>query len=229
MAIPTDPVRKSELMQVVGRRLKAARRAAGMSQAQAAHVLRHKGITQVSLAEDGKRLPPIFDLVKYADLYSVPLDFLVGRIDDPLMEAGENNQGIVVRTVTHGIQELFGKFATAVAGHVSVSISGIRGDRRDMVKMIGLAEEAEVALRRLKELNPGFEEDMRGSSRLDSILRQFAALGRDLNTRTKRERLQYAMIDRALEMEAIEGRVCQFQLALEITRSEEAVVAEAVA
>lgn len=227
MAIPTDPHRKAELTQIIGRRLKAARRAAGMSQAQAAHVLRHKGITQVSLAEDGQRLPPLVDLVKYADLYSVPLDFLVGRIDDPLMEAGENNQGIVVRTVARGIEDLFEKFTRAVAGHVSVSISGIRGDRRDLVKMIGLAEEAEAALRRLKELNPGFEEDMRGSSRLDSILRQFAALGRDLSARTKAERLQYAMIDRALELEAIEGRVCQFQLALEITRPEEPAEAAA--
>lgn len=213
MAIPTDPEGKKDLAKTIGKRLAASRRAAGLSQAQAAVALRHKGITQVSLAEDGQRMPPLLDLVKYADLYCVPVDFLLGRINDPIAEAGEHSQGLMVRTVAHSITSVFDKFAAAVSGHVSVSLMGQRGDRRDLVEIIAYAEELEVAMARLRGLNPSFDEELRGSARIVELSRKISDMGRRVDARTKKERHQYEMIDKALELQAVEGRMEQFVLA----------------
>lgn len=176
--------------------------------------LKHKGITQVSLAEDGQRLPPTLDLLKYAELYSVPIDFLVGRIDDPIAEACEMNQGMIVRSVANSIGGLFNRFANAVGDHVSVSLSNLRQDRAELAEMVQLAEEADVALVRLRELNPEFEE-LRGGSRLETTLLKIATLGRRMDARTRDERRQFDMIDRALDLDTIGPSLEQFQLRFE--------------
>ncbi len=211
MAIPTDPEGKAALARVVGKRLKASRRAAGLSQAKAAEALNHKGITQVSLAEDGERLPPLLDLYKYAELYSVPMDFLVGRINDPIAEATELGQGMMVRAVSHSITGLFDKFANAVAEHTSVCLSSLRQDRADLVEMIRVAAEAEEALKRLRALNPEFD-DLRGGAKVQSLLLQIAGIGRRIEARTQAERAQFDMIDKALQLEQAEPALEQFQL-----------------
>lgn len=211
MAIPTDPERKDELAKVVGRRLKECRRSAGISQAQAALALKHKGITQVSLAEGGERLPPLLDLMKYAELYSVPMDFLVGRINDPISEACEMNQTMIIRSIANSIGGMFNKFANATGEHVSVSLSNLRRDRADLVEMIELAEEADVALARLRELNPEFEE-LRGGSKVEGTLLRIAAMGRRMDVRTRDERRQFDMIDRVLDLEKIVEPLEHFQL-----------------
>lgn len=211
MAIQTDARGKQELTMIVGRRLRASRRSAGLSQADAAKILRHKGITQVSLAEDGKRMPPLHDLVKYAELYAVPLDFLIGRIDDPIAEAEEQCQTFMVRAVSHSIADLFEKFATAVGSHVAISLSGLRKDRADLIELIDAAEEAQTALQRLRELNPDFD-DMRGGSRVEMLLKRIGTVGRRVADRTRRERVQYDMIDKALQIESLETGIEHFQL-----------------
>lgn len=213
MAIPIDREGRAELGDVVAKRLKAARRAAGLSQADAAMALGHKGITQVSLAESGDRMPPLLDLVKYADAYCVPLDYIVGRINDPLAEPQENSQGLVVRAVSHSIETLFGKFANAVAEHVSIGVSGMREDRADIREVIRIAAEAEGALKRWRELNPEFD-DLRGGATVERLLREISALGRRVDKRTAEERRGFDMIDRALEIEAVERRLSEFQLSL---------------
>jgi len=221
MPIPTDAKGREALAKIVGKRLRASRRAAGVSQAQAADRLSQKGITQISLAEDGQRLPTLLDMLKYADLYAVPLDFLLGRIDDPIAEADEQGQGIVVRAVAHSIGELFGKFTTAVAAHVSVSVSNHRHDRYDLLDAIQAAEEAELALARVRELNPEFE-DLRNGARLEASLRRLSSIGKRAATRIRVERTQMDMIDKTLELQSIEEGIKQFQFAFRIDSDNEA-------
>ena len=210
MPIPTDAKGREELAQIVGKRLRAARRAAGVTQIQAANRLCQKGITQISLAEDGQRLPTLLDMLKYAELYAVPLDFLLGRIDDPIAEADEQSQGLVVRAVSHSIGGLFQKFTNAVAAHVSVTVSNHRQDRRDLLDAIQAAEEAEAALVRVRELNPEFD-DLRNGARLESTLRRLSVIGKRAAARMKSEQAQMDMIDKTLELESIEENIKQFQ------------------
>lgn len=210
MAIPTDPEGKNALTKIVSRRLKAARKAAGMSQASAAMQLNHKGITQVSLAEEGHRLPPILDLVKYAELYGVPVDFLLGLIDDPIAEACEQSQGAVLRSVKDSLGGLFTKITDAVAGHVSISVTNLRQDRADLVDIIKATADLDRAIKRMLELNPEFEE-LRGSSTVENALLRFRSIGKRVDARTLEERRQFDMIDRALSLTEVDGAFTQFE------------------
>ena len=221
MPILTDAKGRDALAKIAGKRLRASRRAAGLSQSQAADRLSQKGITQISLAEDGQRLPTLLDMLKYADLYAVPLDFLLGRIDDPIAEADEQGQGIVVRAVAHSIGELFGKFTTAVAAHVSVSVSNHRQDRHDLLDAIQAAEESELALARVRELNPEFD-DLRNGAKLEVSLRKLSNIGRRAATRIRVEQSQMDMIDKALDLQSIEEGIKQFQFAFRIESDNEA-------
>lgn len=213
MAIHKDPEGLEELKQVLGRRLRAARRAAGLSELDAAEALMHKGITQVSLAESGSRIPPLLDLMKYADLYCVPVDFLLGRISDPLAEPEEHGQSLIARNVSNAIMGCFERFSQAVAEHSAVCISGHRADRQDIREAVRLAKEARTALKRVKELNPEYEE-LRGGAKLESALSGLLAIGARVEQRIAAENRQIEVIDKALKLEEIEGRIEQFALTL---------------
>lgn len=214
MAIHKDPKGHEELKAVVGRRLKAARRAASLSDLDAAEALKHKGITQVSLAENGQRLPPLLDLIKYADLYCVPLDFLLGRINDPLSEPEEQGHAIIVRGVSQSIMGCFEIFTNAVAEHSAVCIAGHREDRQDIRIAVRAAHEVRDSLKRIKELNPDFEENLRGGSRLESAVGELIAIGARVEARVLNENRQIETIEKALKIEEIEGNVEQFRLKL---------------
>jgi len=227
VAIQTDQKGRQELTRIVGARLRASRIAARLSMGAAASKLRHKGITQVSLAEDGKRLPPLLDLLKYADLYCVPVDFLLGRIDDPIAETSEHAQGLMVRSVTHSMGPLFAKLTEALASNVAVSLSGLREDRGDLTDVIQLAGEIEQTMDRMRQLNPEFD-DLRGGSKLLLLTSQMASIGRRVESRIRNERIQYEMIDRALDVEEAEERVKQLHLNFDVRLPTQELAAEAV-
>lgn len=213
MAIQKDPEGHAEMKQIVSRRLRAARRSVGLSEQAAAEALKHKGLTQVSLAESGGRIPPLLDLVKYADLYSTSIDFLAGRINDPMADDGEHGQSLIVRSVSQVISGCFERFTSAVAEQASVCISGHRSDRSDLREVIQIAKEAVAALKRVRELNPEYE-DLRGGSNLDSALNRLGLIGGRVDERIKNEQVQIEMIDKALRLEEVETRVQQFALTL---------------
>lgn len=216
MAIQTDRKALESLKRTFSKRLRASRIAAGMSQSQAAMTLRHRGITQVSLAEDGTRLPPIHDIVKYADLYCVPVDFLLGRIDDPIAEADEHSNGLMVRAVAHAIGEAFEQFTRATAEHVSVALSEQRQDRKDLKALMELVQEQAAALERVKELNPQYE-DLRGASKLESLVKYMTSIVAKAEERIRREQRQFEIIDKALRLEKAEERIEQFALSFQVS------------
>lgn len=216
MPIQKDPQGVRSLRETIGRRLRNSRRAAGLSQLDAAHKLGHKGVTQISLSEDGSRMPPLLDLMKLADLYCVPLDFIVGRIDDPIAEAEEHTQGLIVRSVSHAIGECVDMFTKATSEHVAVVLAGQGEDRRDVLEAIQLSKDAEAALDRIREMNPEYE-DLKGGSRLEMALSGLKKLGTKMEQRVRREREQRAMIDTAIRLDTIEASIKQFNLEFQTT------------
>ena len=214
MAIIPDKEAHEALKITVGRRLRAARKACGITQDKASEVIGHKGVTQLSLAEDGQRLPPLMTLIQLSDLYSVPIDYLIGRIDDPIAERGEHNQGLITRVVSTTIKEQFETFAQSVAEQAAVTISGFSDDRDDMIAMCGAAEEAMAALNRVKELNPEFDEDWRGSAKLEAALHRVQVLMQGVRARIDAERRQLQVIEKTVNLEAVDKRVEQFRLEL---------------
>ncbi len=212
MAIELDGEGKIQLQKVLGKRLRASRRAARMTEMDAARILNHKEATQLSLWESGDRLPPLAALIKLAKAYSVSLDYLVGLHDDPIADPMESNQGVIVNALSSSMSGCFEKFTLAVAEHAAITLSGFGADRRQLREMCVSAAEVDSALKRVKELNPEFEEDMKGSARLDTLINGMVQKGRDFERRLSSERLSLEVIDKEIRVADMHESVEQLMM-----------------
>lgn len=179
---------KNTLARTIGARLRAARVAAQMPASSVAEQLGYRGQTQVSLAEKGERIPPIPVLMSYAKLYVVPLDFLCGLIDDPIADATETNQGVIANAISEAMREQFTRLVNSVSVQASVTIAGYSQDRRDLQATCNIAQQAKVALERVRELNPEFDEDWRGTARLVKHLEGLEQIGNKAAQRLNHEK-----------------------------------------
>lgn len=212
MAIILDRPASNDLTKVVGVRIHAARRAAEMTQEEAAKALGYRGVTQVSLVENGKRLPTLIALIQYADLYRAPLDFLVGRTDDPDLEQCETNMAVMARAVSKSMELHIKRVADACA-LFSVQLTPDRqSDRHDLYEVATLAKQAAQALERIRELNPDFDE-LKGGAKLVNALSRLIALGQKAEERTETYRRRYRTLKTTLELE--EREAMQFALPFE--------------
>lgn len=182
----TEPARSLAL--TIGKRLRIARSCAGMQANLAAQRLGYTNATQISLAENGERIPPLHILVEYAKLYVVPLDFLCGLIDDPIADATETNQGVIANAVSDAIREQFSALVRSVSEQASVTIAGYNQDRRDLQATCNIAQKTKVALERVRELNPEFDEDWRGTARLVKYLEGLESISNQAAQRLDHEK-----------------------------------------
>lgn len=176
------------LARTIGKRLKAARLAAKMNALSVAERLGYQGQTQVSLAENGERIPPLPFLIGYAKLYVVPLDFLCGLTDDPIADAAETNQGVIANAISEAMQEQFTRLVRSVSEQASVTIAGYNQDRRDLQLACLAGQQALAALERVRELSPEFDEDWRGTAKLVRRLEDLAEIAAKVTERLERER-----------------------------------------
>lgn len=191
---------------IIGTRLRAARLAANMPATSVAEQLGYQGQTQVSLAESGNRIPPLPILMAYADLYAVPLDFLCGRIDDPIADSAETNQGVIVNVLAEAMREQFSRLVNSVAEQASITIVGYNQDRRDLKNTCSTAVRARTALRRVRELSPEFDDDWRGTATLVREIDDLADLASRASERLAREQRLRDTVDKELSLEEMNSR-----------------------
>lgn len=189
-----------ERFKIIATRLLAARRVSGLNQLQVAQQIGQKNMTQVSLWESGDRLPKLMDLIRMSEIYKVPMDFICGLSDDPLADAQENRQGFLANLIGEAINKSHFSWLKATAESVAVTIDGHSHDRADLHKIGGKLTTLRKAFARLKELNPGFEEDMRGSASLTSAMEQLEEVIESAAARLDRERRQCQIIDEELQV-----------------------------
>ncbi|WP_313453233.1 helix-turn-helix domain-containing protein [Stutzerimonas nitrititolerans] len=212
MSIELDAEGKVQLRSLLGTRLRAARKAAKLTEMDAARAVGQKEQTQVSLWETGQRMPTLQSIIKLADLYAVPLDWLLGRTDDPIADPLETNQGVVVGIISSAMRGSFNKLCTAIAEEAAVTMEGYSIDRRELREMCQLSSDAQKALTRIIELNPEFEESWRGSATLKRALTQMADKGREFGRRIENERLRIEVIDREVSWSSMHNEVAQFAM-----------------
>lgn len=188
------------LSETIAKRLRAARRASGMKQPEVANLVGQKGMTQVSLWEAGKRLPKLEDLINMARIYGVPMDFLCGLSDDPLADREENNQGFLANLISSAIQKNHLSWLNATSQSVAIAIKSQSQDRHDLGKIASRLLEVLRAYERVKELNPGFDEDIRGASNLEDALGKLKDLVSTSTDRINREIRQCEIIEREMEI-----------------------------
>jgi len=184
------------LWKVIATRLCAARRVSGMKQPQVAAAVGQKNMTQVSLWESGERRPKLADLIMMAKLYGVPMDFLCGLSNDPLADAPENNQGFLANMITKAIQTNHMSWVQATSQSVAATIKNHGQDRSDLVQAGKILNDLFKAYNRIKELNPEFDDEVRGASKFESELARLYDLIRVAEHRIDEERRQCEIIDR---------------------------------
>lgn len=218
MAMILDPEAHARLRKVAGRRLKKSRITAGCSLKDAREAVGYTNDTQLSLVESGERFLPLPALLILCDLYGVPMDYVVGRIDDPLAEPFEVCHGVVAGLVTKAIGETMEKFTAATSEHVAIALASQRQDRVDVTEMIRLVREMVDAYRTVKRLNPSFDDEVRGASRVESLINRLSALASGAAIRVEKDRKLSALIDRRIRPDAVVRGVEQFRLDFEIEK-----------
>lgn len=88
-----------KLRGVVGPRMNRARALSGFSQTEAATALGYRTPAQVNLWEMGRRLPPIFEVIKAARLYGVSIDYIMGETHEPDRDPSTGARHAVLRGV----------------------------------------------------------------------------------------------------------------------------------
>ncbi|TDL96985.1 XRE family transcriptional regulator [Stutzerimonas stutzeri ATCC 17588 = LMG 11199] len=209
-------VNTNALARTIGARLRAARLAARMTALSVADQLGYKGQTQVSLAENGERVPPLPVLMRYAKLYVVPLDFLCGLVDDPIGDATETNQAVIANAISEAMQEQFTRLVNSVSEQASVTIIGYNQDRRDLQVACSAGLQAYTALDRVRELNPEFDDDWRGTATLVRHLEGLAAVAAATSERLERERRMREIVDNELSVGEMESKVRKHLVSLTV-------------
>lgn len=210
MSIDLDADGKVQLRVTLGKRLRAARRAAKKTEMDAARAVGQREQTQVSLWESGERMPPIQSIIKLADLYMVPVDYLLGRHDDPIADPVDTNHALIVEAINGSMTRSFHTLCSAIAQDAAATIEGYSADRRELKDMCRMAVEALAALKRIIELNPEFEESWRGSATLTRTLVQMAAKGDEFGRRIESERMKIETVDREIKYAEMHEKTEQY-------------------
>lgn len=187
MAIVKDKKTEQMLMKTVGKRLRSARMAARLSLDEAGEVIGHKGATQLSLAENGQRLLPIVSTYLLANRYAVSLDYLMGRIDDPVADPMETNQGVVVAAINDQMGDAIANLTNLVAQTAVMQIKTQRDDRGDLRNLLERIHQLGDRFARFRDLNPAFDDDMRGSGNLAVVIESLVEVRKGIAARMRHE------------------------------------------
>lgn len=135
--------RKRRLARVVGPRLSAAREFAGLSQTAAATLLGYSTPAQLSQHELGRRLTPLPELIRAAEIYGTSIDYLLGMTSEPERDPARALRAATVRglrCMLDGLAERLtddiGRFA-ALCGPDATTARAVVGAGTELLHALG--------------------------------------------------------------------------------------------
>lgn len=182
---------ETRLMGIVGRKLRRARKAAGLSESAAGLALAQEGVTMISLYENGHRLPSLANLRLMAQLYGVTTDYLLDMHDDILAEPEEGNQAVLRGIISASLMGQFGQFVDGISRRNAIMIEALSLDRALLSNLAGVATDLVSALNVVKTHAPEFEE-IRGGAKL---VRLVGELHGSMSEQIRRRAREEAMAD----------------------------------
>ena len=175
---------QAALARHVGERLREAREMMGYSQIKAAKHLGYANSTKLAKIEGGRDSSqiPMWVIKRAATLYDVSADYLLGNSET--MEV-EDLRHAALREMNMHMREEWERLRQRDV----LAQQRLQDRIVEIEELIGLLEressEAEMAMRRVAELNTDWE-DMRGGSRLLDAVERTAAAARTARNRLKR-------------------------------------------
>lgn len=187
-------VQKAEdarLMAIVGRKLRRARKAAGLSESAAGIALAQKGVTMISLYENGHRFPTLPNMRAFAELYGVTLDYLFDMHDDILRMPEEGNQAVLRGIISTSIIADFTQFTNALASRNAIMIEALSVDRVLLSDVAALAVDLDSTLQVIKKHAPDFE-GIRGGAKLARLVGELSG---SMSNQIKRRKQEEALAE----------------------------------
>lgn len=182
------------LRRTVGRRFAEARALNGLDQGEAARLLGWGNSTQLSLIEQGKRMPPHSALLRASEVYGTSVDYLMGASAEPERDAKTAEKMAFVRRVERLLQHN----AEAVTEALMASTRETTVDAMRAAKFVERATELVDAALAIERLNPGQFDDARGGARLVRVAGEMEAAIAHINRFVDRaDRLHKGALDRA--------------------------------
>ncbi len=166
------------LRQVVAKQFVTAREINGWQQSEAAAMMGYKNSTQLSLIEQGKRLPPPHVMLQASTVYSVSMDFLYGQSDDPDRDTKSADRAALMRHM----EDILKANAEAVSKAMILQLSQGGSPRLVLQGLHSASTEFLTSVRRFQALNSKFD-NMRGgspvlaaASKLEAAMKDSAAV-----------------------------------------------------
>ncbi|MEJ7806007.1 MAG: helix-turn-helix transcriptional regulator [Telluria sp.] len=150
--------------EIVRERMVSARVMNGLTAVDAAARLGYANSTQLSQIESGERKVPNDwqFLLRMSRVYSVSVDYLLGVSPHPERDPVAAETFAIMRGFEDLLQSQAAAMTTAFVRYGAEREAG----KIDLQAIVGAAASVSHALARMRELNPAFDEDMRGSSTL---------------------------------------------------------------
>jgi transcriptional regulator with XRE-family HTH domain len=180
---------EDRLAVICGRKLRRARQNAGLTLSAAGIALALKGVTNVSLYENGHRMPPTAHVRALAQLYGVTTDYLLDMHDDILAEPEEGNQAVLRGIVTASLSQNFTQFVETIANRNSIMIEALSLDRVLLAEVAVIATELAAALGVVKAHAEDFD-GIRGGAKLVRLISELhVSMGKQIQRRKREESL----------------------------------------
>jgi transcriptional regulator with XRE-family HTH domain len=158
-----------------GLRLKSAREAAGLSLTEAATALGYSQPVQLSLMENGKRIPTLAAIVQLSNLYGTTTDYLCGLVQGMERDPAVCAEALVAARVSAEVRKLISTMVR-VSHH---AVRELRPDAGRVLRLAGAALEAAAALARMRSLHPEFDDAFRNGAVLVAKVDVAAGLARE--------------------------------------------------
>lgn len=175
------------MVRTIGERMRHARELCNLSQSAAAKRLGYANPSKLSKVESATdtNSVPLWLIRKAAEVYEVSVDFLFGFTDDWETGARMTQEREVSAWLANSLTELRERDLLAMK-----QINDRLAVLREAVNVgINMMREVNTALDRFTELNPEFEEDMRGSNRLVNAVKNATAAAEQSKARLAKLKL----------------------------------------
>jgi hypothetical protein len=159
---------RRELVRTFGERMRAARELCNLTQSEAARRLGYGNSSKLAKVENASDTNsiPFWLIRRAAKVYEVSTDYLLGAADDWETDARMTQE----RAISSWMMETWEKMRCRDIETLRVLHDRICAIENVIVAMTAAGHDAELAVLRFSELNPTFEEDMRGGANLISAI-----------------------------------------------------------
>ncbi len=196
---------KQDLGVKIGERLKNSRLASEYLIKDAA-LKSGVGATQISSFEQGK-LPPVAAVIALAKLYAVSVDYICCVSDDPIAEHSDLETGILAHCVGDSLSIAIQSIKHQLTQYVLRAIIGKRRDRVEIHEICEMAICVKEYQERVKQLNPDYEDDIRGAANLDNAINNLSKACQNTIKRIELEKLDKTSLDPISEQHPLQQTI----------------------